>query len=107
MCCRNIKRYRNDVYPAIKGLLGDDMPELDIEDNDGVCIYLTDDNRCSIYEHRPVICNSDKMFDLLATALNISKTELWKAQVVSCGLNRKNRCKNIRIWKSKNLKRNR
>jgi Fe-S-cluster containining protein len=78
------------VYPVIKDLLGDDMPEFDIENNDGVCVYLTNDNKCSIYEHRPVVCNSDKMFDLLATALNIDKSELWKAQTISCELNRGN-----------------
>lgn len=28
---------------------------------DGSCMYLTSDNECSIYAHRPDICRVDKM----------------------------------------------
>ena len=29
---------------------------------DGVCKHLTEDNLCDIYEHRPDICNVDKLY---------------------------------------------
>ena len=49
LCCRNI----------------DKIEELSQYDNgNGVCIYLTDDNLCAIYDTRPDICNTDKMYKL-------------------------------------------
>ena len=87
MCCRSIKRYKEEVYPILKELLGDDMPDFDIKDNDGVCTHLTEDDRCSVYAQRPVICNTEKMFELLSVKLRISKSELYKAQVLSCRIN--------------------
>ena len=32
---------------------------------DGGCVYLKDDNSCSIYENRPDICRVDKMYENL------------------------------------------
>lgn len=89
MCCRNIKRYKNEIYPILKGLLGDAIPNLDIEENNGVCAHLTEDNKCSIYGQRPVLCNTEKMFDLLSIALGVTKNELYKAQILSCEINKK------------------
>ena len=37
------------------------MKELDR--GDGVCKFLTEDNKCSIYEDRPFICNTDRVYD--------------------------------------------
>ena len=37
------------------------MKELDR--GDGICLYLNENNRCEIYDHRPIICNTDKMYD--------------------------------------------
>lgn len=30
---------------------------------DGVCKHLTQDNLCAIYENRPVICNTDLLYE--------------------------------------------
>ena len=30
---------------------------------DGVCVHLTADNLCGIYEHRPLICNVDRQYE--------------------------------------------
>jgi Fe-S-cluster containining protein len=30
---------------------------------DGTCIHLTNDNLCAIYETRPEICNTKRMYD--------------------------------------------
>lgn len=37
------------------------MKELDR--GDGVCKFLTEDNKCSIYEDRPFICRVDEIYD--------------------------------------------
>lgn len=48
MCCRNI-----DLIPELK--------EYDI--GNGTCVYLSENNLCTIYDDRPEICNVDKMFE--------------------------------------------
>lgn len=48
-CCRNIWK---------TGLLKD------LENEKGECIHLTKDNLCDIYDHRPDICNVEKMYGL-------------------------------------------
>ena len=36
----------------------------DLSRGDGVCRFLDEEtNRCSIYDRRPLICNTDKMFE--------------------------------------------
>ena len=90
MCCRNVKRYKEEIYPIFKRLLGETIPNFDIEDDNGVCVHLTEDNKCSIYEQRPILCNTEKMFNLLSEVLNISKGELHQAQKIACEINRKN-----------------
>jgi len=30
---------------------------------DGVCKHLTEDNLCSIYDHRPFVCNVDEIYN--------------------------------------------
>ena len=40
------------------------VPELkDFDRGDGVCMYLLDNNLCSIYEHRPLVCNVSEMYN--------------------------------------------
>lgn len=34
-------------------------------------MHLTEDNRCSIYEQHPILCNTEKMFELLSRALGV------------------------------------
>lgn len=36
----------------------------ELDRGDLVCKYLTEDNTCSIYEDRPLICNTDKLYDI-------------------------------------------
>ena len=48
-CCRNIWR---------TGLLKK------FENERGECIHLTSDNLCDIYDHRPDVCNVEKMYDM-------------------------------------------
>ncbi len=89
ICCRNIRRYKDEIYPIFKRLLGETIPNFDIEDDNGVCVHLTEDNKCSIYEERPILCNTGKMFELLSMELGVTKDELYKAQALSCEINQK------------------
>lgn len=41
-------------------LIGKVMPELD--DGSGSCLYLKD-NKCQIYDHRPEICDTDRLYE--------------------------------------------
>lgn len=90
MCCRNIQRYKEKILPILREILGEDITEFNIKDNNGICVHLTNDNKCSIYENRPIICNTNKIFELLSTAIGVDKSELYKAQHISCRINRNN-----------------
>jgi len=48
LCCCSLKK-----VPALANF----------DRGDGVCIYLQDDNLCSIYDHRPEICNVELMYE--------------------------------------------
>lgn len=52
LCCRCLRD-----NPAVKGT------KLEKWDRgDGVCVHLTEDNLCDIYEDRPLICNVRKQY---------------------------------------------
>lgn len=34
-----------------------------LDRGDGVCRYLSEDNRCTIYDHRPMVCNTDMIWN--------------------------------------------
>lgn len=36
-----------------------------LDRGDLVCKHLTQDNKCDIYENRPLICNTDRMYTTL------------------------------------------
>jgi Fe-S-cluster containining protein len=50
---------------------------------DGVCKHLTDDNRCEIYENRPLICNTDRLYDLFYSN-KMSREEYDKLNDEAC-----------------------
>lgn len=45
---------------------------------DGACIYLTDDNMCSIYEDRPELCNMEKIWIKRNQELDLEKRSITK-----------------------------
>ena len=60
ICCRNI----------------DKIPELSsYHTGDGVCVYSSDENLCTIYDIRPDICNVDRMYQKVYK--NIMPRELY------------------------------
>ena len=74
LCCRSLKK-----VPALANF----------DRGDGVYIHLRDDNLCSIYEHRPEICNVDLMYEKYYSSI-YTKEEFYK-------LNEK-QCEKIKSW---------
>lgn len=55
---------------------------------DGACLYLDENNGCSIYEDRPFLCNVDKMYNLRKSAdllpAGTSKIDYFKMNSEKC-----------------------
>lgn len=49
---------------------------------DGCCKYLNKDNKCDIYDHRPLICNTDRMYTVFFN--NMSREEYDKLNDEAC-----------------------
>ena len=47
-----------------------------------VCKYLTKDNKCSIYDHRPLICNIDKGYELFKDTWSLE--EWYEINYTAC-----------------------
>lgn len=61
---------------------------------DGACVYLTEDNQCSIYEDRPLICRVDDLFEHIDHGLtreewNESNTKSCHNLIDELGLDKK------------------
>ncbi len=65
-CCKRI------------GLLGVDFP-YDIN-ADGSCSKLSENNECTVYDERPLVCNIDKF----AEVMEIDKEIFYKANIATC-----------------------
>lgn len=68
ICCRSIKN--NPIYKHL-------------DRGDGICKYLDEQNLCSIYETRPLICNVDEAFSQIFSS-EMSKEEYYKLNYESC-----------------------
>lgn len=74
ICCRNIEH----------------VPQLKEYDNgNGKCIYLTDDNKCSIYNNRPEICNVDLIYKKVYSNM-YTRDEFYKLNYEVCFQLKKN-----------------
>lgn len=51
-------------------------------DDTGRCEMLTDDNKCSVYEKRPLICNVDKLLSMI----DIPKEQFYAMNIVVCNM---------------------
>ena len=65
--CGNCKAYCCRIAGRI-------MKELDR--GDGICLYLNSDNKCEIYDSRPFICNTDRVYEKYFR--NRYTAEQWK-----------------------------
>lgn len=68
ICCKNI----------------DKIPELEeFHTGNGICIHLTSNNGCDIYQNRPTICNVEKMYELKYRRF-MSKEEYERLNMEGC-----------------------
>lgn len=51
-------------------------------DENGKCENLTTNNKCGIYDTRPLICNIDKLFEFV----KITKEQFYAMNIASCNL---------------------
>lgn len=51
----------------------------------GVCSKLTKDNKCSIYDNRPLICRVDNMYERFKES-NLSKEEFINLNIKTCNI---------------------
>lgn len=82
MCCRNIHYWKMNL-PLMKEILNDESIDFPYKDINGVCEMLAD-NKCSIYETRPIACNTEEMFKLLHNAIGLEVLDFLKYQEISC-----------------------
>lgn len=53
-------------------------------DETGCCEMLSDDNRCTVYENRPLICSVDKMAEIFGKEMGATKEEYYEISAESC-----------------------
>ena len=85
MCCRNVHHWKENLS-QIRELLHDETIDFPFKESNGVCEMLHE-NMCSIYESRPIVCNTEKMYVLLHKATGMGVTEFLKLQTISCAKN--------------------
>ena len=85
-CCRKIDKAVENFK-----ILSSKYPELDLDadfpyswSESGVCSMLDDNNRCKCYDSRPMVCNSNLVFDKLSSLGIINKDDFIKISVESC-----------------------
>ena len=61
-CCHKAGRIPNFPEPT--------TPE-------GVCVHLTSDNKCSIYDKRPTICRVDKLYETMGRAMHMTRKQFY------------------------------
>jgi Fe-S-cluster containining protein len=74
-CCQRVDKI------SLKGL-GEDHPLFFPYkwDEKGVCEKLTKENKCSVYESRPLVCNIDK----LADQIGLDKDTFYRENILAC-----------------------
>ena len=81
-CCRRVDKAVEVIRMAEHGSVNPNN-ELHFPytwDENGKCENLTEDNKCSVYENRPTMCNIDK----LQSFFGIDKTHFYKANIEAC-----------------------
>lgn len=61
-CCKRIDRLIDNInlFPKEQ----QELLHFPYKHEDGVCENLMEDNKCAIYENRPLICNIDKFIEV-------------------------------------------
>ncbi|EOH6759194.1 YkgJ family cysteine cluster protein, partial [Campylobacter jejuni] len=61
----------------------DGIPELQKFNNGGICIHLTKNNTCAIYDTRPLICRIDEMYNMYF-AQYYTKNQFYNENIKIC-----------------------
>ena len=48
--------------------------------SEGVCEHLTEENKCAIYETRPLLCNVEKLAEILV----VDKKKFYQENILVC-----------------------
>lgn len=59
------------------------MVNKDLDRGDGVCKHLDENNKCEIYNNRPLICNTDRLYEVLYSKF-MSKEEWVLLNIKGC-----------------------
>lgn len=86
MCCRNVHHWKKNLS-QIREILHDETIDFPFKESNGVREMLYE-NRCSIYESRPIVCNTKKMYVLFHKSTGLSVSEFLKLQAISCAKNK-------------------
>lgn len=77
-------RFECDCCGLCCRLIGN-VPQLKHFDRgDGVCVHLTADNLCDIYDNRPEVCSVERMYSRFADKL--TKDQYLEAMTRSCAM---------------------
>jgi len=69
LCCMNL-----NLNPLYK----------ELDRGDGICKYFNEETHlCQIYNHRPIVCNVDTMYELYFSE-QMSRSEYYKLNKSSC-----------------------
>lgn len=65
-------------------LIGNVPQLMHFDRGDGVCVHLTPENLCDIYEGRPEVCSVERMYSRFSSQL--TKEEYLEAMMRSCAI---------------------
>lgn len=77
-CCKRI-----DKVDLFLKLVDDPLNDLKFPytwDSSGRCDKLADDNKCLVYDDRPIVCNMDKLMEFL----KVPKKEFYEINIKNC-----------------------
>lgn len=64
-CCLNIDKVINQLS-EIATIIGSENAHFPYSHKNGRCENLSNNNRCTIYDDRPIICNTDKLVKIIS-----------------------------------------
>lgn len=93
-CCKHMEDALKNL-PEAAYLIGIENAKFPFTHKNGICEKLSIDNRCTVYDKRPFICNAEKMATLIAEKSNLNKESIYMQFKENCKqLQHKSKSKN-------------
>lgn len=70
--------------PALAEVIGTENAYFPYSHKNGVCEKLTENNHCSIYDNRPIICNIEKLSLIIAQRTGNELSQIRKNMQLAC-----------------------